>query len=105
MVIPKFKIGDEVETNEKYRKMAIGHNEFMKKITENHKPFPLYRKGKVTELHEEDFDSVIQDPKTGCMSVLPFLKATDIIVSLDGSEQSLNQNFLKLQESKKEENK
>jgi len=100
MVTPKFQIGDEVETNEKYRKMAEDHNEFMDKLGVNHYHFPTYRKGKVTESHEEDFNSVRTDPKTGHMYLLPFSKGTDIIVSIDDCpEHSLNQNFLqKVQE-------
>lgn len=107
MVVSKFKIGDEVETNEKYKQMAEEHNEFMNKLgITNSYTFPTYRRGKVTEFHEEDFNSVKMDQETKFLISLPFKKGTDIIVHIDDFpkfEHSLNQDFLqKVQEWKSE---
>jgi len=94
MVVSKFRIGDEVETNEKYRLMAEDHNKLF-----GHNDFPLYRRGKVTDCHVEELREQRTDYATGLSYSDPSGKVykTIIVVHIDDFpqfEHSLNQDFL-----------
>ena len=96
---PLFQIGDEVETNEKYREMAEDHNNLMKKVDLTDKLFLEYRRGRVISVQKEDFSRLNIDKETGYWWCSPVVEGryTDVIVYMDdlpGIEYALNQDYL-----------
>jgi len=87
MVVSKFKIGDEVETNEKYRLMAEDHNSMP-----GANKFETYIRAKVAKVKIQDIHKTKYD-KQGYGRILPEVIDQIVVITFENGN-FLNQDFL-----------
>jgi hypothetical protein len=87
MVVSKFQIGDEVETNEKYRLMAEDHNSIP-----GANKFETYIRAKVAKVKLQDIHRIEYNER-GCGRMTPEVINQIVVITFENGN-FLNQDFL-----------